>query len=107
VYVDDGGTTKKTPAEEDTMKVHELIEILESMDPDATVLMATQRSYPFENTLHGLVARCDVTDPDEDDDQDEGPFDCAPAGPRSSDVLLLEGEQLRYGIAAAWDAARR
>ncbi len=27
--------------------------------------------------------------------------------PVSSDVLLLEGTQLRYGTKAAWEAARR
>lgn len=33
------------------MTVAELIEILESMDPDGEVVLATQPSWPFENTI--------------------------------------------------------
>lgn len=91
------------------MKVHELIEILETLDPDAEVLLATQRDYPFENTLEGVVTRRDFTglDVEEDDDFVEGPLDSGRRPePRRSDVLLLEGEQLRCGTAAAWNMPR-
>lgn len=30
------------------MKVHELIEILEELDPDASVYVMSQQSWPFE-----------------------------------------------------------
>lgn len=34
------------------MTVRELIEMLEGMDPDATVRLATQQQWPFKNEIH-------------------------------------------------------
>ena len=81
------------------MKVSELIEILENEDPDATVLLAQQPSWPFEYDVRGVVARHEF---DEEDDACRGPDDDR----RANDVFIVEGSQLRYGNRDAWDAAR-
>jgi hypothetical protein len=87
------------------MKVKDLIEFLEDCDPEASVLIVTQSHWPFENSVHGVALREDVgSDEGCDDDDDESRF---PEGTSGSDVLIVEGSQLRYGSRAAWDAARR
>lgn len=73
------------------MKVKELIQALESYDPDAEVLLATQPSWPFENRVFGVVSR-----------EEMNPGGLPPSEGANSDVLLLEGTQLRYGSKAAW-----
>ena len=90
------------------MKVQELIEILENMDPDATVLLATQPAWPFEYSIEGVVTRWDFTEFDPHNRFEHMTNDGGlGSDPVSSDVLLLEGTQLRYGTKAAWEAARR
>lgn len=91
------------------MKVHELIEILEDMDPDAEVFLGVQPAYPFEHAVAGVVQRGDWVE----EDETEEPWtdrDCWGASdgqlPRN-DVLILDGGQVRYGAKAAWDAVRR
>ena len=86
------------------MTVEELIEILEDMDPDAEVLLVHQRQWPFECSLAGVTTREEVVGPDGEEDPGR---DLAWNSPprRGSDIFLLEGEQLRYGNAAAWDVA--
>jgi hypothetical protein len=73
------------------MKVKELIQALESYEPDAEVLMATQPSWPFENRVFGVVSR-----------EEMSPDAPPPHDGANTDVLLLEGTQLRYGSKAAW-----
>lgn len=82
------------------MKVRELIALLEDLDGDAEVLLMSQQQWPFENAVHGLTTREDITDSEEEGAE-------LPAGAAASDVFLVEGRQLRYGSADAWDAAVR
>ena len=96
------------------MQVRELMAILEDQDPDAEVLLVTQRQWPFEYSLSGVSIRSEVeeADDDEDEDGDDEPEEGAPRE-RSrddgapTDVLLVEGRQLRYGSETAWNVARR
>ena len=85
------------------MKVSELIELLEEQDPDAEVTLTTQRSWPFEASLLGITTRDEILQADGDEDED------APLGDgcARSDVILVEGEQLRYGSKTAWEVATR
>jgi hypothetical protein len=76
------------------MTVQELIRELRDHDPDATVLIGTQPSYPFEHGVAGVVQRSDFMHR-EDEDWDEGV--------KPDDVLVLEGDQLRYGNSDAWE----
>lgn len=87
------------------MKVHELIEMLEGLSPDAEVLIMSQENWPFENAVRGVrgvITRAGMVAADEFGDDGEEPEygeGCAP-----DDVFLVEGRQLRYGCKAAWEA---
>jgi hypothetical protein len=97
------------------MKVRELIEILEELDPEASVYLMSQQNWPFEVAIHGVTVREEFTESDdEDDDGGEAPaasgHDRWSARPESlprNDVFIVEGSQLRYGSKEAWDAAYR
>ena len=84
------------------MKVAELIDILEEMDPDAEVLIGSAPAWPFEYSIAGVTTREDALAEAEGEDD---PVYEDSKGP--SDVFLLEGEQLRYGSKLMWSAARR
>lgn len=87
------------------MTVGELIAALEDYDENAEVLIMSQQSWPFENSVYGVIAREDIpqNEPDEDEEEeDEEERDEDRDGARS-DVFILEGRQLRYGSKAAWD----
>jgi len=86
------------------MKVHELIEILEDLDPDAEVLIMSQENWPFENSLAGVAVREEMHREDDDEDEDDADYG---EGLRPNDVFLCEGRQLRYGNKNAWNVARR
>jgi len=87
------------------MKVRDLIEMLEDQDPDAEVLIMSQENWPFENAIAGVAIREDFVDHDEDDEPgDEGRYE---KGTAPNDVFIVEGQQLRYGSKAAWNAATR
>ncbi len=95
------------------MKVRDLIEILEDQDPEAEVLIMSQENWPFENAIAGVAMREDFVD-DEEDDEDEDDEDDEPGterryekGTAPNDVFIVEGQQLRYGSKAAWNAATR
>ena len=90
------------------MKVSELIEILEDMDPEAEVLIMSQQSWSFENTLAGVCQRSDLVEEEEGEaeDEDQG-RDIGSEELPANDVFLVEGTQLRYGSKRAWDVARR
>jgi len=80
------------------MKVKELIEVLESCDAEAEVVIMSQPNYPMEHGLLGVALREDCHD---GADEPRYETDTAP-----SDVVLVEGAWLRYGNSAAWGAAR-
>jgi hypothetical protein len=100
------------------MKVRELIAVLEDLDPEAAVYIMSQPNYPFEHAVSGVALREDFTDCDDEDDEeaeDEEEERPTPARDRwtardtdlpSTDVFILEGEQLRYGSREAWSARR-
>jgi len=71
------------------MTVRDLITILETMNPEANVLLAVQEQWPFEHSLQNVLQRSDFSEADDDE--------CS-----ADDVLLVEGRQLRYGDKAAW-----
>ena len=81
------------------MQVRDLIELLEDQDPEAEVLIMTQQNWPFENAVAGVASREDIVE--EEPDEDAGTD-----GAARSDVLIVEGSQLRYGSKAAWNVAR-
>ena len=77
------------------MKVHELIEALEDMDdPEAQVFIMSQKSWPFEYSIHSVLQRSDF--------EGEPAGDIEETDTSSLDVLILEGKQLRYGNKEAW-----
>ena len=78
------------------MKVRDLIEMLQSYDGDADVLLATQPHYPFESEVDGICARADAMDDEEDDSE-------LPAGSKKSDVIICVGSQVRHGSKSVWD----
>ncbi len=63
------------------MRVRELIEELEGMNPEAEVRFASQPSWPFEYSVSGVV---EVNTDDEDDRTD------------TETVYLVEGDQIGY-----------
>ena len=44
------------------MTVTELIELLEECEPDATVRIMSQGSWPFENAIRGIAVRDDFAE---------------------------------------------
>ncbi|GAB4327266.1 MAG: hypothetical protein Kow0010_10770 [Dehalococcoidia bacterium] len=82
------------------MTVNDLLILLEACDPDAEVQIMCQEAWPFENAIHGVVARADLIDAD---DEGEGFGD----GLEPRDVFIVEGRQERYGDRSAWAVARR
>lgn len=94
------------------MQVRELMAILEDQDPEAEVLLVTQRQWPFEYSLSGVSIRSEVEEVDDDEDGDDEAEEGAPRergrdDGAPTDVLLVEGRQLRYGSETAWNVARR
>jgi hypothetical protein len=90
------------------MKVRDLIEILEDQDPDAEVLIMSQENWPFENAIAGVAVREDFVDEDDEGEEDEdGTEPEYEKGTAPNDVFIVEGQQLRYGSKAAWNAATR
>ena len=83
------------------MKVGELIELLQQYDPEAELYIAEQPSWPMEHAIAGVALREDVL-AEEDDD-----VAVCRDGMSPSDVLLIEGTQLRYGSKQTWAFARR
>lgn len=82
------------------MKVRDLIRLLEEQDPNATVLVMSQESWPFECSLSGVVGRQELVDEEEPDEDRKSP--APPEGAAMTDVFLVEGRQLRYGSRSAW-----
>ncbi|MFN7698861.1 MAG: hypothetical protein ACK5U8_13265 [Deltaproteobacteria bacterium] len=103
-----GAHSRTTPKRSTTMKVSELIELLQDQDPDAEVMIMSQESWPFENAVAGVAVREEFVDDDdedcEDDEREEPRYE---KGTAANDVFLVEGQQLRYGSKAAWRVASR
>lgn len=91
------------------MKVRELIEILEDMDPDADVFVMSQESWPFECSVAGVAERGDWLEEDLEAEPWAGRdrWGASEAQLPANDVFIVEGSQIRYGAKAAWEAARR
>lgn len=103
-----GAHSRTTPKRSTTMKVSELIELLQDQDPDAEVMIMSQENWPFENAVAGVAVREEFVDDDdedcEDDEREEPRYE---KGTAANDVFLVEGQQLRYGSKAAWRVASR
>ena len=81
------------------MHLSELIEKLEEQHEaygDVEVRFMTQQSWPFENSIRGVCSSEELNEaeyePDEEDEDEN-----------ENIVYLVEGKQLCYGNAAAWD----
>ncbi len=88
------------------MTVQELIEFLETQEPTAQVLFAGQPNYPFEYSIRGATTRGDIRQMESEDPDDvlmEEDEDRYNEGLKNSDVILVEGSQLRYGDRVVWD----
>ena len=96
------------------MTVAELIDHLEGCDPEATVRIMMQESWPFENSILGIAQRSDFTDECDCDAPAGEHEDGCPASDddygdpelAANDVFIVEGRQERYGSRAAWEACR-
>ena len=85
------------------MRVKDLIEMLEECNPQATVIILSQPSYPFENKLQGMTVR---NKSNETSQGGESAFSGSPSDEsKADDVILCMGSQLRYGEPAHFDAA--
>jgi hypothetical protein len=99
------------------MKLIDLIEYLQDQLADmsaaeqqtAEVRLMTQESYPFENSICGVVAEADIYENEEDEDEEEGDDPLGYSGYRPCDepdhrvIYITEGRQIGYGTKAAWE----
>lgn len=91
------------------MTLNDLIENLlemrdeQGIDGDTEVRLMTQQSWPFENTIYGLVHRDDIGK--DDGEGEEGEEEGEDVGEKC--VYILEGRQLGYGTKAAWESCRQ
>jgi hypothetical protein len=93
---------RTTAPEEDAMKVRDLIDILNRLDPEATVYIAAQPGYPVEYATAGVALRSEL------ESEGEPEARTSPvASSRPSDVLIAEGSFERYGDRRTWEVARR
>jgi hypothetical protein len=83
------------------LTVGELIARLEDYDEDAEVRLMTQQSWPFENSVHGIVDANEMGN--EDGDEEPDPHDYQDNGP--APVYIVEGRQLGYGNKNAWNGS--
>jgi hypothetical protein len=99
------------------MTVGELIELLSECDPEATVRIMMQQSWPFENAIDGIAIRSEMGGEECECDHriDEPHEEGCPAendkeygeGLAGNDVFIVEGRQERYGNKDAWAVSRR
>ena len=85
--------------------IEELQTLADAFGDETEVRLMTQQSYPFEQSISGIASLEDIHG------YDGGKFKPAPsrgwndASERPRDVIyLLEGNQLGYGTADAWEA---
>lgn len=95
-----------------TMTVGHLIKILEVLDEDMEIRMASQPNWPFEYSIFGVTTKSRYSD-EEDGREDDPPGD-PPDGPPEEQkedppdiAFIVEGEQLCYGSKKAWDREYR
>jgi len=74
------------------MKVRDLIDRLSEYEPEAEVRLLHQPNYPLESSLIGLVGESELR-----------AHECRDLGDDPEVVYLLEGTELGYGKAAAWE----
>jgi len=78
------------------MTVAELIEMLEELQPNKEVRIASQPSWPFEYDVKGIIDGNELLERDEDTNEIiESEF--------SEYVYLVEGEQFGYFTNKAWE----
>ena len=58
------------------MKVIELIERLQDIDPDSEVRLMTQETWPFENEVRGVCSAKELHQLEVDADEEDGFADC-------------------------------
>ena len=80
-----------TLQEREAMTVKQLIDLLVDMNPEAEVTMMSQPSWPMEYSLRGVAER-QAFDRKKPQDEKAAP----------NDVVLIEGQWLRYGSRDAW-----
>ena len=86
------------------MTVSELIDRLENyLDEmgDVEVRLMTQANYPFEYGIVGLASSQEIDDAEDSDHTNDDDDDVDDDGV----VYIVEGNQLCYGTARAWEAA--
>ena len=76
--------------------IDELTELKDLHGGETAVNIASQPAYPFEYSIKGIAFEKDL-DPVLDEDEQEFDSDQEPR------VLILEGQQLRYGEKVWWD----
>jgi hypothetical protein len=86
------------------MKVRQLMEALAHCDPEAEVILAFQPHWPLETAIRGVTLRQECIDEDRQGGV-PGPAPLLPDTAAPNDVLLVQGDFLRYGLPEAWDAA--
>jgi hypothetical protein len=80
------------------MKVQILLELLQGCDPAANMSLCTQPHYPMEHNIAGIATRQDCRLRSRHLHYRDG------AEP--GDILIVDGNWLRYGELFAWDVAR-
>jgi len=80
------------------MKVQDLIEQLEDLDPEAQVYLMTQRDWPFEQRIVHVAIRENFEDVEDEECRDPSEY---PAR-KPDDVFIVAGDQIRYGNKNAW-----
>lgn len=79
------------------MTVRELKALLDQFEDDQEVRLMTQPSWPFENSIDGVVDGSELVE-EVDDEDIEDPT----AGQYDGIVYITEGDQLGYGSRDAW-----
>ncbi len=92
------------------IKARELIEYLEGFDGDTEVRIMQQPGWPFENAIEGFWHTVSKADDDESESfeadrhfEPAGDYAFEPAKDGRTVIYLLEGIQMAYGTADAWE----
>jgi hypothetical protein len=88
-----------------TMTVGHLIRILQVLDEDTEIRIASQPNWPFEYSIAGVTTRSRY------DDEEDGMESDSEPGEEDQDppdiAFIVEGEQLKYGDKKAFDREYR
>jgi hypothetical protein len=90
------------------MKVHELLELLEDVDPEATVRLATQPNWPLQFEVRGVATAADIALEGQCEEHDA--YNCEECSAEQDAVVyLVEGDHpdgaSPYAPRAAWTVA--